>query len=350
MSELFTGYPLLNSIIGDATRLLLRVGPMLIAAIFLAELARRWIGDEKLKAILTGKHSITGRIRAALLGAVLPFCECGAFPVMMGLIRAGVPTGAVLTFFLISPVVSMPAFMILISIFNLPFALLYLFITITTGFIGAIILEKAGLKWGIFKPDIALAEKPEITISATACGSTSCCDSPGNCPDNYLTGTAKSVRGSKTANKREMKLAELIISANQAWSHTLKLLKKLAPYMAAVIIVSASLKNLVSPELIRDAITARAPLDILIGALAGIPIYTGDCAMITLVTPLIGATGALGAGIAFIISGAGTSVSGIIFMSSVFKKNFLVLYILTIFCIALIAGFIVSLLPALGLI
>lgn len=344
MSAFFESNQLLIAIIHDAGRLLLRVGPILIAAIFLAETARLWLGNEKLKLLLAGRHSITGRLRAAALGAVLPFCECGAFPVMLGLIRAGVPTSAVLTFFLISPVVSMPAFMMLISIFNLPFALIYLLITVTAGLIGGFLLEQAGKHWGIFKAGIAVGNRSKDlamqTAVSTACGSTcsaasadrSCCDSQSSV---------------QLETGQQLNPVAII---SQSWQHTLKLLKKIAPYMGAVIIVSSLMRNLISPDLIRNALVTWAPFDILLGALAGIPIYTGDCAMIALVTPLISATGALGAGIAFIISGSGTSISGIIFMSSVFQKRFLAIYIFTVFCIALIAGYLVSLLPRLGII
>ncbi|MDY6827185.1 MAG: hypothetical protein SVV67_08455 [Bacillota bacterium] len=104
-------------------------------------------------------------------------------------------------------------------------------------------------------------------------------------------------------------------------------LKGISPYLAVVIAVSAVLSNVVPPGVIQNALAARAPFDILIGALAGIPIYAEDCSMIALVAPLIGATGAVAAGIAFIISGSGTSINGIIFMSSVFKRHFLILYV-----------------------
>jgi len=72
--------------------------------------------------------------------------------------------------------------------------------------------------------------------------------------------------------------------------------------------------------------------------------------MIALAAPLIGATGAVAAGIAFIIAGSGTSINGIVFMSSVFKRRFLVLYVFTVFCIALTVGYSFSILLALGLV
>ncbi len=314
--------------------LVIRVIPLLIAAVFLAESARIWLGDKRLRLLLTGKSSWIGRLRAAALGAVLPFCECGAFPIMLGLMRAGVPLSAVLTFFLVSPVVSMPAFMILIGIFGLPLALSYLLITTASALAAGVILEPIGNSWGMFKEGIAVTERVESKSLATACGSS---------PEASCCGSETKPAISQGINK----YTDVVVPA---WNHTLKLLKKVLPYLAAVILVSALLRNLVPLHLIEQALAARAPFDILIGALVGIPVYSGDCAMIALAAPLIGATGAVGAGIAFIISGSGTSISGIIFMSSVFKRRFLLLYVFTVFLIALVVGYLVSALLALGIV
>jgi len=322
-----------------AGELVLRVIPMLVAAVFLAESARLWLGDERLRLFLAGRHALTGRLRAAVLGAVLPFCECGAFPVMLGLIRAGVPTGAVLTFFLISPVVSMPAFMILIGVFGFPLAISYLLITMTAAVSAVYLLESAGKRRGIFKEGIAVNEERETMPLPVACNS--------SCGESADGKTCCSTSSGAVIGQGVTHFPDLI---KAAWSHTVSLLKRIFPYVAIVIFVSALLRNLVPHGLIEQILADNAPYDILIGALIGIPIYSGDCAMIALAAPLIGATGAVGAGIAFIISGSGTSISGIIFMSAVFKRRFLILYVFTVFCIALITGYLISTLLTLGLI
>ncbi len=326
-----------------AAGMLLRVAPLLVAAIFLAESARLWLGDDRLRNLLAGKNLWTGRLRAAALGAVLPFCECGAFPMMLGLIRAGVPASAVLTFFLVSPVVSMPAFMILIAVFSLPFALAYLAITVLSALAAGFILEPLGRRWGMFKEGVAVDKKVN-RLSQAAAGCVSSCneaESGANCCS-----TATKISGLE-AEQGTGKYSAIFVPA---WGHTFRLLKKIAPYMAVVILVSTLLSNLVPQGVIEQYILERAPFDVLAGALVGIPVYSGDCAMIALAAPLISATGAAGAGIAFIISGSGTSISGIVFMSSVFKRNFLCLYVFTVFCIALIVGYSISALLAFGLV
>ncbi len=336
--ELLKGALILETA-ANAGMLALRIIPLLVAAVFMAEAARLWLGDEKLRNYLAGRSSWTGRLRAAGLGAVLPFCECGAFPVMLGLIRAGVPAGAVLTFFLVSPVVSMPAFMILVGVFGLPLALFYLIITSSAALAAGFLLEPAGRRWGMFKSGIAVGEEKKVEGSlAVASGSGSCGAEEGSSCCSDAAGLPEG------AEKKD-----LLTIAGLAWNHTTGLLRRIAPYVAVVIAISALLQNLAPQELIKQALAERAPFDVLIGALIGIPVYSGDCAMIALAAPLIGATGAVAAGIAFIISGSGTSINGIIFMSSVFKRRFLVLYVGTVFCIALVVGYIITFLLAIGL-
>ncbi len=307
-----------------AAQLALRVIPLLITAVFLAEAARLWLGDDRLRLLLAGRKLWMSRLRAVALGAVLPFCECGAFPVMLGLIRANVPKGAVLSFFLVSPVVSMPAFFVLMGVFGLPLALVYLLITSTAALAAGFLLEPAGRHWGMFKEDIEVGKR---------CG-TSSVNKEKNANICCSTVESKTGQGKK-------KFSAVV---GPAWNHTVRLFKRVFPYMAVVIFASAILNTFVPGQLIERALAERAPYDILIAALVGIPVYSGDCAMIALAAPLIGATGAVGAGIAFIIAGSGTSISGIIFMSSVFERRFIVLYVLTVFSIALLVGYLVSVL------
>ncbi len=323
-----------------AAEMLLRVVPMLTAAVFLAEMARLWLGEDRLRMLLVGRYALAGRMRALALGALLPFCECGAFPVMLGLIRAGVPAGAVLTFFLVSPVVSMPAFMILLGVFGLPLSLLYLLITSAAALLGSFLLEPIGRRRGMFKDGVAVAEGGCASPGLSMSGGGACCEADG----------VSSCRAATADHEPAGFKEKVAAAAGPAWGQTRSMLRRVLPYLVLIVLISALLRGFVPEDMIRQVLSARAPFDVLIAALAGIPIYTGDCAMIALVAPLIGATGAVGAGIAFIISGSGTSINGIIFMSSVFKRQFLIFYVTIVICIALGVGYLISTLLALGLV
>lgn len=320
----------------------LRLVPLLLGAVLLAEVARLKLGEERLRRLLSGSGAWQGRLRAAALGGVLPFCECGAFPVMLGLLRAGVSTGAILTFFLVSPVVSVPAFILLLGFFGPLLALAYLALTVSLAVLGSLLLEQAQGRRGIFKEGFAPGEMSSAGTSACGCNEAApgavqeggryrllpLQDGGGCCGE----GTASCTEGESNVDSWKGVLRD-------AWTNTLATFRRILPYAAAALVLASFMHTFIPPQAMERALSYGAPYDVLIAAAAGIPFYAGDCAMIAVVAPLITSTGALGPGIAFIIAGAGTSINGLVFMGGVFSRRFLVAYVLAVFAIALLVGY-----------
>lgn len=324
----------------------LRLFPLLIGAIFLAELARSKLGEEKLRSILSSSRDWEGRAIAAALGAILPFCECGAFPVMVGLLKAGVSVGTVLTFFIISPIVSIPAFIILMGFFGFSVSLLYLVITMITGIAASIVLERLKII-SFLKEDFF----SDVTISCKTTKGISGGDDADKILMNYCPPPrkrAESIREccEESVQNFAQKPANILNSSIfMAWSNTFNTFKKILPYSLTALIVASILYEYLPYELIDNILTSGAFYSVPLAALVGIPFYTGDSTMIAIIAPFLTSTGTIGPGVALIIAGTGTSINGLIFMSSIFKKKFLVCYTVTIFIIALITGYTMQFLP-----
>ena len=305
-------------------KMVIRIIPLLFIAVFLAELARLKLGGDKLSRLLAGTHPWDGRLRGAFLGALLPYCECGAFPVMLGLLRAGVPMGTALTFFMISPLVSVPAFMILMSVLGPAIAFLYLGITVLCGLAASLLLEKGGQRWGILKGSFLQVEDAQSCcgngLTSSPCQAAPSCGDGESCCESASQGSPVSYIG-------------------PAWDSTWNTVKKILPFAFAAILFSTVIHSQISPEQINRLLTAGAPFDVFIAALAGIPFYACTSTTISVVAPFISSTGAVGPGIAFIISAAGTSINGIIFMNAIFGRRFIAVFVFSIFLIALLSGY-----------
>lgn len=63
----------------------------------------QYIPREKFGRYLSGR---AGYFMAALLGSITPFCACSTIPLTLGLLNAGVSIGPVLTFVLVSPLLT----------------------------------------------------------------------------------------------------------------------------------------------------------------------------------------------------------------------------------------------------
>ena len=79
--------------------------PFLVAGVLAAGFLRGMVGADRVRTLLgVGRRS--GPLRAWALGVLLPICSLGALPVARELRRAGVPSGTVLSFVLVAPVLN----------------------------------------------------------------------------------------------------------------------------------------------------------------------------------------------------------------------------------------------------
>lgn len=79
--------------------------PFLVAGVLAAGLLRGMVGASRVRKILGVGHW-SGPFRAWGLGVLLPICSLGALPVARELRRAGIPSGTVLSFVLVAPVLN----------------------------------------------------------------------------------------------------------------------------------------------------------------------------------------------------------------------------------------------------
>ena len=84
---------------------LVAAAPFLVAGAVVAGLMRGLIGPERLRRMLGVGHW-SGPFRAWGLGVLLPICSLGALPVARELQRAKVPSGTILSFVLVAPVLN----------------------------------------------------------------------------------------------------------------------------------------------------------------------------------------------------------------------------------------------------
>lgn len=79
--------------------------PFLIAGMLSAGILRGMVGGDRLQRLLGVGHW-SGPIRSWALGILVRICALGALPVARELRRAGVPSGTVLSFVLVAPVLN----------------------------------------------------------------------------------------------------------------------------------------------------------------------------------------------------------------------------------------------------
>ena len=324
---------------------------MLVGAVYVAELARVVLGEERLRRLLVGKYPWEGRVRGALLGAVLPFCECGAFPIMVALLRAGVPLGPVLTFFVVSPVLSLPTFAVMAGVFSLRLALVYLVMAVTGGVLAAYLLERvlgeggalrlAG--FGANREPCGLNDEPVPVPHA--CHGDHLVQTASCCTDGQQDAGACGVSPHVSPHKEMTTPVGIKQVLLGAWKPTRVTVITILPYSLIAMILAAALRTWLPTDAVSAVLSRGGPWGVVLAAVAGIPMYVGCTTAVSLAAPLMQATGAVGPGVAFIIAGAGTSVNGLVFMASIFTRRFISLFVASVFVLALLCGAALAALP-----
>lgn len=98
---------------------------LLAIIIYIISFIRTYLPPEKVRAILSRKNEFAGNILAAILGIITPFCSCGAIPLFLGFVEAGVPLGVTFSFLVSSPMVNEIAVVLLIGLFGWKISLIY---------------------------------------------------------------------------------------------------------------------------------------------------------------------------------------------------------------------------------
>lgn len=140
---------------------------LLSILIFVISYIQSFFPPERTKKILGNFKGIKANILSALLGTVTPFCSCSSIPIFIGFTNAGLPVGVTFSFLISSPLVDLGSFILLISVFGLPIAAIYVIVGLVLAVIGGTILDKIGMEKYVVKftkpagsVDI---ESPELT-------------------------------------------------------------------------------------------------------------------------------------------------------------------------------------------
>jgi hypothetical protein len=132
----------INFFVLDTIKILILV----MVIIFVVSVIRSFLPKERVKAILSHKHQLTGNILASLLGVVTPFCTCSAVPLFLGFLEAGVPLGVTFSFLIASPMVNEVALIMLLGMFGWRIALIYIGSGLLIAILSGVIIGRLGVE------------------------------------------------------------------------------------------------------------------------------------------------------------------------------------------------------------
>jgi uncharacterized protein len=243
---------------------------------------------------------------ASLGGVVTPFCSCSTIPVLTGMLRAGVAFAPSFSFLVASPVINEGVLILLFTAYGPVPALVFLVV-------GLVLTSAAG----VWADKLGLARHVVLTAGSASEGV-------------FLGGSGRRWPGLKPAGR-------------MAWMAAVQELRKVAPYLAAGLIVGGLIYGLVPKELLMDWVgSVPGPLLYLLCAVMGVPLYVSPMSAIPIGLALLAKGFPVGPLVTLLVAAVGTSLPEMLMLLRMFKFPLVLAHTLTVVVCALVLGAVVA--------
>ncbi|MGB9887216.1 MAG: permease, partial [Moorellales bacterium] len=274
---------------------------LFVGITFLVSLILQYVSPERIQRVLAGKKLGLGNVIAAAFGGVTPFCSCSAVPILMGLLELGVPFGVAMSFLVASPLgVFNP---VVLSLFGALLGRRVLVLYVISTFIAAVLAGMLLNALGLGR----YVKKVRIIAALNNAGQT----------------------GPLTAKER----------ARVAAQNAIGLFLQMLPYLLVGVAIGAFIYGFVPASFLARIAGPGNPLAVPVAAAIGVPLYVRTETIIPIGFALIKKGVSVGAIMALTIGGAGASIPELSMLAGVFKRRLWFAYILTMFAIATLIGY-----------
>ncbi|MFK3735416.1 permease [Streptomyces sp. NPDC088090] len=294
--------------------------PFLLISVVLASAIPVYVGADRLSAWMRRKTAVAV-LGAIVLATLTPFCSCGTTAVVLGALASSVPWAPVVTFMVASPLTSPEEYVLSTGLFGFDFA--------TTFFVAAMVLGVfAGfVTWLIEKTDWLDGQARLSANQAEEKASESCCSDEGETGGGSGGGVTAGggvpagggglARTALLARPVEPKPAPAPAGVVERWKlkefgEEFKVnAKRLALYFLGFATLGFLLINSIPTSFLTEFLGDGNIFSVPVAALIGIPVYLNSDGSLPLVATLMQGGMGPGAALAFLVTGAGTSIGAI---------------------------------------
>lgn len=260
---------------------------LLCILVFVISFIQSYFPPERSKKIMGRFHGIGANIVGALLGTVTPFCSCSSIPIFMGFTSAGLPLGVTFSFLISSPMVDLGSLILLMSIFGIKTAIVYVIMGLIIAVAGGTIIER--LKMDDQVADFIRASKSKVNV-----------------------------------NSPKLRIKDrLIYSKDQVIST----LKKVFPYIVIGVAIGAVIHNWIPQEWVQTVLGSTNPFGVVLATVLGTPMYADMFGVIPVAEALLGKGALLGTVLSFMMAVTTLSLPSLVMLKKAIKPKLLAVFI-----------------------
>ena len=285
--------------------------PYLVFSILLAAVLKVHVEPQRVRARLS-RHQRASVAGAVVVSVATPLCSCGTMALVLAMLATSMPWAPIVAFMVASPLSSPGQLLYTAGLFGWGFAGFHFVVAILLGFAAAVaaaILERRG--WLANQTRLSPAGVPAISGGSDAALATS----------------AIAVRPRVLRPAREYELA---VAAQS---------RRLIPLFLAFAFIGYFLNNLIPTAWVTALFGSGQVWGVFLAATLGLPLYVNSDASLPLVKSFLDSGASPGAAMAFLITGAGTSVGAVAGALTIARWRVLAVVVGTLWVGAILAGY-----------
>lgn len=284
---------------------------LLVVLIFIISYIQSYFPPERTKRILGKLGGLTGRVTGALLGTVTPFCSCSSIPIFIGFNKAGLPLGTSISFLISSPLVDIASIIILMGVFGVEVAFLYVVVGIALAVIGGTIIDRMGMEDQIM--DFAKSR-------SCSCESGCCSDACSQDPHDFRT-------------RSRYSWDQVSLTVGRVWK-----------YVLAGVLIGALIHDWIPEDVIQAVLGENNPFSVVIATLIGVPMYADIFGTIPIAEALVGKGVGIGTVLAFMMGVTATSLPSIMMLKGVMRTKLLASFVAIVVVSIMVTGYLFNIL------
>lgn len=332
---------ILGRVAQDVWLTVLHNWPFLLVSVVVASVIQVYVGTDRLAGWMRGRtrRAVVGAVG---LGALTPFCSCGTTAVVLGAMASAVPWAPLVAFMVSSPLTSPGEYVLSAGLFGPAFATTFFVAAIVIGLASGavtVLVERTGLLDGQARVQApaapVLRSRPVAGLSAaTSVGPSDAADPQGRTALAVVeVTTCGDACDAPTPRSRGAELTRALVLNG----------RRLAVYFLAFAGLGYLLIEAVPTQVLTTYLGGDSWWSVPLAALVGVPVYLNTDGSLPLVASLMDGGMGPGAALAFLVTGAGTSVGAVTGMLVIARWRVVVLVIGSLFAGALLLGYLAPL-------
>jgi len=358
--------------------------PFLVVSIVIAVALKLFVDQNKVAAFLV-RHQRAGVIGATAAAVGTPLCSCGTTAVILGMMASTLPWAPIVAFMVASPLTSPEELVYSAGLFGWPFAITFFIASILLGLFGGLVanlFDKRGWLKNQTRYKASIAAAPAgsravesripqlpmalsnvrppsrkytleaaaggsmaaplaLTVEAPACGCASI--------EPVVLQPAGACSCDSPASTR-VKPTQARVTPQIFLKETFETSRHLVPMFIGFAFIGYLLNNLIPAAWVSTVFGQGNVYSVPLAATLGLPLYINSEASLPLIRALIDGGMSQGAALAFLITGAGTSIGAITGMLTIARWRVIALVVGILWIGAITMGYLYNVLLATGLV